>query len=322
MSATDLKPAFNKNNIPIFYTSDDNYVDMLSVSILSLVDNSSEENNYDIVILEDGINKYSKQILLTILQGKPNISLRFFSVTDFVKKSNSETWKLPQSLSPASYYILFTPLVACNYSKVIYLDCDTLVQTDISNLLRIDIRNHCCAAALDPNCDIAADLNVAKHLCDDLGFKDMSNYVNSGIVVFNIQKINEANIYDKVVDIAHKNKGYFGDQDVLNAAYDGKIFVLDQLWNVFWGLIFEREKMRNLSDSEIEHLLDNAYIIHFAGQKPTQKPNEPYAAKWWMYARRTPFYERLLHKSLTYGFKQIFHDSYCSSIQNSWDNLK
>jgi lipopolysaccharide biosynthesis glycosyltransferase len=322
MNMTELTPAFENNSIPVFYPCDENYVDYLGVSLVSLIDNSSVKNNYDIIILENGINKYSKEALQNTAQNRQNISIRFFSVLDFVEKCNAKKWKLPQSLSPASYYALFTPLAACNYSKVIYLDCDTLIKTDIAKLLDVEIGNYCCAAALDPNCDIADDLNIAKHLCEDLGFKDMSKYVNSGVVLFNINQISQNDICTKVIDIAHKSKGYFGDQDVLNVAYDGRTFVLEQLWNVFWGLIFEREKMRNLSDSEIEYLLDNANIVHFAGKKPVQIPNEPYAAEWWMYARKSPFYERLLHKSITYHFQQLFQDAYFSSIETNWDNIK
>ena len=46
-----VSPAFDKNNIPVVFATDNNFVPYLGVTIKSLVENSSEENNYDIVIL-------------------------------------------------------------------------------------------------------------------------------------------------------------------------------------------------------------------------------------------------------------------------------
>jgi lipopolysaccharide biosynthesis glycosyltransferase len=46
--------------------------------------------------------------------------------------------------------------------------------------------------------------------------------------------------------------------------------------------------------------LDDPYIIHyFSGTKPWNEPDRPNADKFWLYARKTPFYEMMLLKMVS-----------------------
>ena len=47
-----MQPAFSKNNIPIAFATDTNYFWALMVALESLQVNSSNEYNYDIIVLE------------------------------------------------------------------------------------------------------------------------------------------------------------------------------------------------------------------------------------------------------------------------------
>ena len=44
-----------KKTIPIFFSSDDNYVPFLSVAINSMLENASKDYNYDIIVLNSGL---------------------------------------------------------------------------------------------------------------------------------------------------------------------------------------------------------------------------------------------------------------------------
>ena len=46
---------FSKNEIPVFFSTDDNYVPYLDVAIASLIDNASKDYKYRIVVLNTGI---------------------------------------------------------------------------------------------------------------------------------------------------------------------------------------------------------------------------------------------------------------------------
>ena len=270
------------------------YAGYLATALVSLFDNASDTNVYDIVILEDGMDDQTKFLLASLSHGIDNCYIRFFPVSELVRKYNATDWEVPHFLSLAAYYRLFIPLVACHYPKVIYLDCDVLLQSDIASLLAVELGECSLAGVIDPNCEIQDDVQLREHLCGDLGLRDISNYINSGVLLFNIEVLLVKDMPQTFFDIASKSKGFFGDQDVLNVACEDSILFLDSRWNVFWGLTFERHKMRNHTDDMIDQLLHEAFLVHYAGEKPVQRPNAPLGAEWWASARKTPFYESLL----------------------------
>ena len=86
------------------------------------------------------------------------------------------------------------------------------------------------------------------------------------------------------------------DQDVLNVAYQGKIYFLDIRWNLFaktnwWVSAGIEHASRNDVDA-YERAEENPYIIHFANRpKPWQDFEMPFSEDWWEAARKSPFYE-------------------------------
>lgn len=51
-----LRPAFKENNVAIFFNCDEKYVPYLAVTISSIIKNSSDRFNYDLIILYKNIN--------------------------------------------------------------------------------------------------------------------------------------------------------------------------------------------------------------------------------------------------------------------------
>lgn len=49
-----------KNEIPIFFSIDDNYIPCLGVAIHSLEKNANKNNNYKLIILNSGITEKSR----------------------------------------------------------------------------------------------------------------------------------------------------------------------------------------------------------------------------------------------------------------------
>ena len=99
------------------------------------------------------------------------------------------------------------------------------------------------------------------------------------------------------------------DQDVLNHLCEGKVKFLDMSWNVImnWKSNFSsRMDILKLSPRNIynEYLASRAMpkIIHYAGyQKPWKDPSCDYAEDFWIYARRTYFYEKMCIRDSYYS---------------------
>lgn len=73
----DIKPAFDKNNVPIILPSDNNYVPFLGVTLHSLLTHTSADKNYDIFILSSQITLANQNRLKDLVKGRTNVSLRF-----------------------------------------------------------------------------------------------------------------------------------------------------------------------------------------------------------------------------------------------------
>uniref|UniRef100_UPI0040277C7D glycosyltransferase n=1 Tax=Candidatus Scatocola faecipullorum TaxID=2840917 RepID=UPI0040277C7D len=77
-----VHPIYN-NSVNIVFSADKNYIPYLSVTIQSIVSNSTLDDNYDIVILYNELYDYQKRFILSICKAHPNISIRFFNMNNF-----------------------------------------------------------------------------------------------------------------------------------------------------------------------------------------------------------------------------------------------
>ena len=66
------------NIIPIFFATDDNYLDYLLVTLASLKDHANKKNQYDLYVLYDHISLSNRKRVKTFEQD--NISIRFVNV--------------------------------------------------------------------------------------------------------------------------------------------------------------------------------------------------------------------------------------------------
>ena len=128
----------NRNIIPVFYSCDNNYIKYGIVSIQSLIDNSSDENQYNIYILCAGLEDKYVDILKSM--EKDNVSI---SIDDISRKAEEFVENLPvrDYYSCMTYYRLLIPDSYPQYDKAVYIDSDTIVQDDIAKLYNIDIGN-------------------------------------------------------------------------------------------------------------------------------------------------------------------------------------
>ena len=109
----------SKKEIPVFFSADNNYVPCLTVAMKSLIENSSEKNNYKIIILNSGISEENKRELRKMETN--NIRISFTNVDSKVKRIEDELkLRLRDYYSVAIYYRLFIPSIFPEYDKVIY----------------------------------------------------------------------------------------------------------------------------------------------------------------------------------------------------------
>ena len=270
----DIKPAFAERNIPIAFSTDANYLPYVAVAINSIVENM-ESGYADILVLHDGIPQAKRSAFLAGFEKKENVSVRFVGVEDAVASTGLSGFRQKRYLSVAACYRLLLPDMLVAYDKIIYLDVDTVVCEDLGVLYETDLGDSFFGAALgivnsSGNREYAA-------WARGYGFEEWDEYVNTGVIVFNLREFRKASLLDKLIPIAMDASNWFCDQDALNFVCKGRIKRLDPRWNVQVGDYCIRQQTAITGDE--------AYVYHFTGgRKPWSNPEHMMAHHWWRHA--------------------------------------
>lgn len=304
------EPAFDKDAVTIVFASDNNYAPYLGVVIKSLIENSSCENNYDIVVLETSISLHNKELIKNLIEERKNISIRFFNVSVFLQAKNFFTSRY---LTIETYFRLFIPEIFTAYNKLIYLDCDIIILDDIANFYHTDITDYLIGATYNLSTLHSAIYNYNVF---GVGFKDYCrkilkmdcpvDYFQAGVLLFNITKMKEQNIQERALKMVLSSYEYImHDQDILNSLCYGQVKILSQQWDLFNHYSEENGSIYLINDFSQEIRKDylkakeNPKIIHYAGPKKVwQHPEIEYAYYWWKYSQMTPFYEEIICRSI------------------------
>ena len=290
-----LLPKYNNDNVPVVFASDNNYVTILAVALQSLVDNSSENNNYDICVLSDGIQDNNKDILRSVVGDKDNISLRFVEVAHLLDKQNFKINN--KQLSRATFIRLLTLNIFSKYSKIVYLDCDIVLKKDVAKLFSVDIGNAYIGGVPDAHIKEVCRYrkSMGEYLSKVIGIEDANNYFNAGVLILNIEELSKEYTTDRLLELATSRKWNWEDQDVLNFISQGHVHYLDLNWDVLWSECPRCQQVM-IADSKYIEALNDPFIIHYAaGMIPTKVENNRYALDFWNVARKTPCYESILN---------------------------
>ena len=126
----------NRKVIPIFFACDDNFVKFTIVSLCSIKQNASRDYDYVVYVLHTGITETMQNKLYGLQDD--NFTVIFRDVTDYLY-SIADKLPIRDYYSKTTYYRVFIAEMYPEYDKAIYIDSDTVVQGDISELYETDI---------------------------------------------------------------------------------------------------------------------------------------------------------------------------------------
>lgn len=298
----DINPFYKDNAIPIVLTSSDWYIPYLSISLESLCRRASTNYNYDIIILNVGITKRMRELLLKAVNDYDNVHITFYDVSRIV---DGLDLRGNMHIGVASLYRLLIPRVCKNFKKVLYLDSDIVVCGDISELYNVNIDNMLLAAVHDA--DYCGEYNggnpIVKKLClEKLKLKNPYNYFNAGVLLINTVTFNHSFEANYLIEMAQGGNYIFMDQDVLNIACQGKVKFLDFRWNVLHDCFGIRvSQMISKAPMHLSKLYfesrKNPKIVHYAGgEKPWVNAGCDFSELFWKEARQSIFYEIILQR--------------------------
>lgn len=248
--------------IIIVTSINDHFTHPLAVMLTSLLENNIPKNIMKIYIIDGEISDENKNFLRSLLNEykiKP-----YFLTPDMTKVEN---FKISDRISLETYFKLQIPdLLNRKIDKVLYLDADTIIRKDISNLWNTNLRGYCLGAVENPN---------AEYRKEALSIPNEESYFNAGVLLLNLRRWRKLQISKVVHDFIRNNpdKIELHEQDALNAVLFRNWLKLDFTWNYQ----IKRVDQINISDPA---------IVHFNGKKKPWNSSLPYKEEYDKYSKQ------------------------------------
>lgn len=283
--------------IPIFYACDDAFVKFTIVSIHSLIRNASKEHKYKIHILHSGISDEMKNMVNRL--ENDNFTILFIDVTDYLK-SISEKLPLRDYYSKTTYYRLFIAEMFPNYSKALYLDSDTVICGDISELYLTEIGDAYLGACHE---QVMVQTREFGAYVEKVVGVSRYNFFNAGMMLINCEQFRLHFVLDKFIDYLHYyNFVVTQDEDYLNLICKDHVYWLDQRWNTE-------------TFGHIPYPVEQAQMIHYImTNKPWHYEDCLFGDIFWKYAKETEVYQELLSIRRSYSDEEKANDA-ASSVR-------
>jgi lipopolysaccharide biosynthesis glycosyltransferase len=210
-----------RSPIHIAITLNKMYLIPACVMLVSLFENNPL-NSFHIHIITDFNSGRSSLLHYTIKKYK-NTFTHYTLSDEFLKTIRH--LKLTEHAQLANYYRLFlSVLLDESIQKVLYLDADLIICSDISPVYNLDLTKKALGAVSSDNKKLRAKLNIP----------DPYEYFNSGVLLINLHYFREQHLVDKFLMYIgqHTDKITYWDQDVLNALLFDQRVSIGKEWNV------------------------------------------------------------------------------------------
>lgn len=263
----------------ILYQSDDNYAVYMGVSICSLLENNKAAENIHINIIDDGITEENKTKIKNMVEGyKREVS--FVSGETVLKnKEITDVFSYVGMRKNSHSYLkmFFSMLLPDVTGRLIYIDCDTAVEGDISGLEHFKMCDKTIGMVMD---SLVIDSKKS------VGLNKEDRYYNSGVILIDVDKWRERDCSKRIMEHI-KNVRTYGtvDQDVLNMELKNEIVTLPIKYNLqpihliypykLYSKVYKHCE-KYYGQNEIENAVKQPAIVHYLryiGESPWNADN-------------------------------------------------
>ena len=303
-----------RDELNIIYAADDEFAKYMAVSIKSLISNTKTFCNIYIIgnlnpYIEENIKQMEVQDMckITFVHYNTNLLNAFKDI------------KINAHLSITTYCRLLAHILLPDISKAIYIDADSIVLRDLSELFNIDLQSYLYAGSED---------FAFQYFKNRFSIPSTGVYVNCGILLINLDELRKFDSLSQMTEFALKNSSLIqtGDQDIINGTFYDRIKIISYRYNFYYEQFAKNRKFIPTNRKDYEDSIKEPVIIHFVGAiKPwhidaLQQLNHKYGYFWWYYARQTPFYEEILYKNLKGNSIQDIKQQVTQQITKVVDN--
>ena len=265
-----------KNELNVLYAFDNNYAPFGGTSIFSLLENNKGIERIRLFVVMDNVSDENRRRLEKTVSdyGRELIIVDGAEFAKLMEKLGVPKYRGSYATHYRKFFHLFLPDDA---KRLLYIDSDSVVPGDLSDLLSFDFQGKCVAVVED---------TLGGKYKKLLGFKPDEIYFNAGVTYIDTVAWRERNYSDKLVDYIKNVRARFvnPDQDLFNMVLKNDTVLLPLEYNFMpahraysdkaFFKCYPREGY--YTEAEIEHARNNPKIIHayrFLGEFPWHKGN-------------------------------------------------
>lgn len=263
-SSNPAAASLNNQAIDIVLAADAKYAMPMSVVTSSAAINCAEDRLLRIHIIEEGYDEELKKRVRDSLHKvrSSNLQLCWYSV---MTESISDLPIVQSHINLMTYARLLLPqLLPTTVQRALYLDCDVLVEGDISQLWD-ECKPQKALGAVRDRIGLVCNLGGLSNY-RELNISPDVPYFNAGVLMFNVEKWRKDSISERVFEYLRKNNNIlqFEDQEALNAVLHDDWIEMSTRWN---QQIIPRS-LRRGSGVALPNLIEGGILHFITSEKP------------------------------------------------------
>jgi lipopolysaccharide biosynthesis glycosyltransferase len=240
-------------SVVVVLASNERYFPGLYCAVASALCHLDPARKADVRVLDGGLSERSREILSHLVEryGR-RVRLEFVRIDELLFRGAP----LGPARSHMAYCRILLPCLV-DVPRVIYLDADTLVFRDISELFDLRLpTGQPLAAVRDAETFVLGE--DSKTLAAAMKLPPDGAYFNSGVILLDLSQLRSENFTQRCLDfLVSKNEHYrFHDQSAINFLFHRRIAELPEHWN--------RPSWR--FDKQEKNSLD--CVLHYTGSAP------------------------------------------------------
>lgn len=250
----------SKDRLAVAFSCDNNYSKIMTVAIISLLENNKCFSEIIIYWLMYNVGTEAKKQVEEIVKnyGRKIVCI---DINPFC-----ERYRFWEKKEDSRYVrLILSEIVDEDY--LLYLDCDVLVASDLLYFSKLNIDDYSQAAVLDT---AREDARKEAHISSN------DNYFNSGVLYINLKYWRKNNVIEKFKKFKSENctKGIYRDQRVINGVLSKTTFRIEPKYNYTpeflkysaKQLTFLTGAIGYYTQNELNEAKSNPCIVHFAGR--------------------------------------------------------
>ncbi len=286
--------------IHVAFNIDSNYVKHCAVTMVSMLENNSEET-FTFHIITDYLSAEQKQTL-------EDLCTKYGSHTAFYPPNQKmlegfSIRKFSKRISMATYYrCLLSEILPAHIDRVLYLDCDIVICGDIRPFWNMPLNEIGAIGVEDIGCREPKRYSILQYPMED-------SYFNAGVLMVNLAYWREHNVPQACIEYFHvyPERILYNDQDLLNSILHKDKVLIDLVWNVQDGFYRNPSKLTQEWKQKYTTVLKNPIILHYTNRKPWDYDSQhPLRELYFKYLDHTPWKGWRPGNSVTNRVKRFF----------------